>query len=166
VFALACSATALLCVGVSLRALNRLETRFAEAVFFATYGLIFGIAPLCRSAVSTHEFGAAAETTAAWYALAGLVALLTGFELVRANEAGLVARRNQCLRSLAHPVMQRKLERLYWVAIAITVASQALMMHAKGITISVRPRSRSARDRAARVSARRASAAWRWAGSR
>ncbi|QDU87392.1 hypothetical protein Pla175_07520 [Pirellulimonas nuda] len=133
---LACILVIGLCASMVLRSLPHFEHRMSECVFFATFGLIFGLAPMMQSDEAyVHVFGEGARAAAAGYSLAGLLMLMAGFALADWPLKRLATRKRRLLEELARPETQRMLMLVFWVSIGITVAGHALVMHAKGVTL-------------------------------
>lgn len=134
---LACIITTACCGFLVARLLPELRQRAGELAFFASYGLIFGVAPMMQSEHSyAQDFGQEARVLAAWYGLAGLAVLIAGFEFMRRSSRSLAAERDRLLKQIDSPRGQRFLERVFWGSIAVTVGAQMLMMHAKGISLT------------------------------
>jgi len=131
------ASVALICLVIVWNLVDHLNYRFGEFVFFSSFGLIFGIAPIMQSSDSyANEFGLSARTEAAAYSLAGLLCLIAGFALLRRPLSQLAQQRRILLEQISNPRTQRLLTRLFWLSIAITAAGQLLMMYAKGISIT------------------------------
>jgi hypothetical protein len=129
----------LLVVGISalvvLKCTEDFKYRFGKCIFFASYGLIFGVAPIMQSADSyVNTFGDQARTDAGLAALGGLVALLFGFVLADWPSGRIAVGEARLWNQIAQPANQQMLRYLFWLAIGLTILGQFLMMNAKGLT--------------------------------
>ncbi|TWT87094.1 hypothetical protein Mal64_26280 [Pseudobythopirellula maris] len=134
---LGCTLTLSLCAALVAVRAKDLQGRFGEVVFFLSYGLVFGLAPMMQSeSAYVNVFSYSSRVEAAWYAFAGVVALAIGFSAYRTPTPLLAARRKHLLRQIADSRTQRMLEKLFWASIAATAGAQLLMMYSKGISLS------------------------------
>ncbi|TWT99490.1 hypothetical protein Pla108_04290 [Botrimarina colliarenosi] len=132
-----CLLTTLLCCTVVSSRLKYLSHGFPEAVFFASFGLIFGVAPIMQSSHSyVAEFSDASRIEAAWYSLGGVITLMAGFAVFRRSDRQMDHKRREMLAWIECRETQRRLQAVFWAAIIITVGAQVMMMRVKGISVS------------------------------
>jgi hypothetical protein len=125
-----------ICAAVAVSGASNFKQRFVKCVFFASYGLIFGLGPMMQSAnADVRAFGEQARTEASLYSLAGLLMLLLGFSVMEWPTRRLAVRMETLRKQIAEPRTQRMLTYLFWGSLVITAASQLVTMHAKGLTI-------------------------------
>ena len=121
---------------IVIRLLNRLSYRFCEVIFFGSYGLIFGLAPLMQSFHSpVHRFGDEARGEAAWFAFLGLLMLFVGFLFANQPDKTTKIKRDKLLVFLQSLRGQKFLKLLFWSTACVAIFAQFLTMYIKGISI-------------------------------